>query len=44
MIEKLNDRKQREIDAIEGRHPAPTVSDQELFRQMGKSVTYRGKS
>ena len=44
MIEKLNERKQREIDAIEGRHWAPTVSDQELFRQMGSSVKYRGKS
>lgn len=43
MIEKLNERKQCEIDAIQGTHAhAPTVNDQELFRRMGKSVKYRG--
>jgi len=41
MIEKLNERKQREVDAVQGRRVGHTIDDQELFRRMGPSVKYR---
>jgi len=42
MVEKLIERKKREAEAIsqasKGHKPQPTVSDKELFRQMGRMV------
>lgn len=46
MVEKLNERKQREIDAMKSkgvRKETNMVSDKQLFAKMGKSVKWKKK-
>jgi len=39
MVEKLVERKERELNAVKGKHDGPVkVSDKELFAQLGSRV------